>query len=50
MFLSSSFKCSITRELYRVVFTGILFTLVMGVYGLCRTAEEYNIFVGLVGG
>ena len=29
---------------------GILLTLVMGVYGLCRTAEEYDIIGGLVGG
>ena len=50
MFLSSSFKCSITRKLDRVVLTGILLTLVMGVYGLYRTAADYDICGGLVGG
>ena len=39
IFLSSSIKCPIARELHRVVLTYILLTLVMGIYGLCHTAE-----------
>ena len=48
IFLSSSFICSITRELDGVVLiTGIVvLTLFMGMYGLCRTAEDYDIFKG----